>query len=352
MITLNANQLTFAGNDFATGSVAGNPGEATRTLTSNGSVFEDEEVVVVTFNSDGSSLTRIDVFDDQAAFDAAQDLDDADTSYWDQNNNGADAAAGNGNPLQTQTGFEGDTFKAFTSPGNFREDGNGEALSPGGNLLFAPGSDIANATAPEVIAVDSDGDGDESFNPFDIPCFAIGTMILTPFGSRPIEDLEVGDRVVTRDRGAQEIRWIGRRTVAASGHRAPVVIAEGTYGNRRNLMVSPNHRMVISGRMAEALFGEPEFLVAAIDLIDGDRVYRKNGGMITYIHIAFDNHEIIYAEGALTESLLPMAKDATAFGTSGLRELQEIFPELLTHTEEQAKLARPALDKVQARLLI
>ena len=86
-------------------------------------------------------------------------------------------------------------------------------------------------------------------------CFARGTMIRTPEGERRIEHLRQGDLVVTLDSGIQPIRWIGSRTVRASGAQAPVRFARGTIGNDRDLLVSPQHRMLLSSRWAARPFG-------------------------------------------------------------------------------------------------
>ncbi|MBL4807975.1 MAG: Hint domain-containing protein, partial [Rhodobacteraceae bacterium] len=187
--------------------------------------------------------------------------------------------------------------------------------------------------------------------PTDPCCFTAGTNVTTISGERAVETLEVGDLVMTQDHGAQEIRWIGIRTMPATRDLAPIVITKGTLGNARDLTVSPSHRMLISGMRVQMLFNAPEMLVAAKDLIDGDRVYRKSGGMVTYVHLAFDQHEIIFAEGAPTESLQPFAEDAEAFGKDAYTELLTIFPELNT-ANQGFSVARPVLTPYEAALLI
>lgn len=101
-----------------------------------------------------------------------------------------------------------------------------------------------------------------------VPCFASGTMIRTPQGEVPIDALSVGDMVETRDHGPQALRWIGRRKVAAKGRFAPVVIEAGTFGHHRRLIVSPQHRILLTHWMAELMFGEQKVLVAAKDFIN------------------------------------------------------------------------------------
>ncbi len=90
-----------------------------------------------------------------------------------------------------------------------------------------------------------------------IICFAGGSRILTARGERAIDTLQRGDLVVTRDNGLQPIRWIGKRTVPGKGRFAPIAIAPGVLdGLQKELLVSPQHRVLFTGYKAELLFGE------------------------------------------------------------------------------------------------
>ncbi|MEM8871675.1 MAG: Hint domain-containing protein, partial [Pseudomonadota bacterium] len=86
------------------------------------------------------------------------------------------------------------------------------------------------------------------FSDVGIPCLTRGTLIDTTRGAVAVEELEAGDMVITRDAGPQPVRWVGSRTVDGAGRYAPVRIAAGALGNARDLLVSPNHRMVVEGR--------------------------------------------------------------------------------------------------------
>jgi len=136
-----------------------------------------------------------------------------------------------------------------------------------------------------------------------IPCFTAGTRIATDNGDRQIEELCVGDRVFTRDHGMRPVRWIGSRKVEAKDQFAPVQIKPGVFnGMLSPLTVSQRHRVLFSGYRSQLLFGVSEVLVAAKDLVDGVAVDFRSGGDVTYIHLMFDSHEIIYANGVPTES--------------------------------------------------
>ncbi|MCO0612119.1 Hint domain-containing protein [Lutimaribacter sp. EGI FJ00015] len=135
--------------------------------------------------------------------------------------------------------------------------------------------------------------------------FTRGTHITMANGAqKPIEDLKVGDRVLTRDDGPQEIRWIGQNTVRAVGEYAPIVITAGTLHNEHDLVVSPEHRLFIYQRSDALGAGRSELLVRARHLVNGHSVYRQDGGFVDYFQLLFDSHQIIYAEGIAAETLL------------------------------------------------
>lgn len=135
--------------------------------------------------------------------------------------------------------------------------------------------------------------------------FTRGTHITMASGEqRPIEMLKVGDKVLTRDDGPQEVRWIGQTTLRAVGDFAPIVIAKGALHNENDLLVSPDHRLFIYQRQDKLGAGRSEVLVKVRHLINGDTVYRRDGGFVDYFQLLFDEHQIIYAEGIAAESLL------------------------------------------------
>ncbi len=135
--------------------------------------------------------------------------------------------------------------------------------------------------------------------------FARGTNITMASGEqRQIEDLHIGDRVLTRDNGIQTIRWIGQTTMRAVGEFAPVVIAKGTLNNENDLVVSPNHRLFIYQRIDHLGTGRSEVLVKAKHLINGHNITRQTGGFADYFQLLFDEHQIIFAEGIAAESLI------------------------------------------------
>lgn len=193
-----------------------------------------------------------------------------------------------------------------------------------------------------------------------VPCFTPGTDILTPAGQVLVETIQVGDEIVTLDHGVQRVRWIGTRSLsdaelALRPEFNPVQIARGALGPecpKRDLVVSPQHRMLIEGAEAEMLFGTPEVLAAAICLTNDYSILRQRPKGITYIHLLFDQHEIICANGAWTESFQPGVASIAGLGEAQRAELLALFPELETEIEAgQFVAARPSLKSFEAALL-
>lgn len=197
-----------------------------------------------------------------------------------------------------------------------------------GRILFSP-TDTTNVVDGTFVSSASGPQGDGVFvtDLESVLCFTPGVRILTPGGHRAVETLQVGDLVITKDHGERPLRWIGKRTFDGRGPFAPVRFEKRSIGNRRAFMVSPQHRMLLTGWRAELLFGEDEILVAARHLVDGHGITFAPCDQIEYIHLLFDAHEVIFAEGVATESLHP--GDYLMDGNSDTaRELRALFPEL------------------------
>ncbi len=187
-----------------------------------------------------------------------------------------------------------------------------------------------------------------------IPCFVSGTLIRTEYGEQPVESLEPGDLVQTYDNGLQPVRWIGQRTVQAEGVMAPIDIAANTFGKHRALSVSPQHRVMIRDLKAELLFGQDEVLIAAKDLINDSTVLRRvSDEHVTYVHILFDEHQVVWSEGLLTESFLPGPQTMNGFEEETVNEICSLFPELDPETGlGYGASARTSLKGFEAKLLM
>lgn len=186
-----------------------------------------------------------------------------------------------------------------------------------------------------------------------IICFTPGTMILTEAGERPVESLNIGDRIITRDHGAQPLRWIGSSRVSGTDKFAPVRLeTEALFSAKRSLLVSPQHRFVFGGYESELYFGEDEVMVAATHLEDGLHVYREPCPEITYIHLVLDRHEVIFAEGAATESFHAGRMAMTALTGAVREDLLCAMPQLRANPYAHGPTARVCLKAHEAQLLM
>ncbi|WP_298847998.1 Hint domain-containing protein [uncultured Ruegeria sp.] len=177
-----------------------------------------------------------------------------------------------------------------------------------------------------------------------VPCFTSGTLIRTEQGDRPIDTLVTGDRIETLDHGLQTLRWIGRRRVTATGLHAPVFFKAGAVGNTRNLLVSQQHRMLIRDWRLELHTSHAEALAPAKHLVHWRDIVLQPGGLVTYIHLLFDQHELLWAEGCLSESFHPGAQIWNSLDNAARQEILLLFPELSQNsTSAYGPLARPLL---------
>ncbi|TRW92036.1 Hint domain-containing protein [Paracoccus sp. M683] len=168
-------------------------------------------------------------------------------------------------------------------------------------------------------------------------CFAADAGICTASGEVAAGDLKVGDLVETRDAGLQAIRWISARRLDAAmlaehPKLRPIRICKGALGAGRptaDLVVSPQHRILVRSRIAQKMFGTPEVLVAAKQLCQVEGIdVAQDLDEVTYVHFLFDTHQIVLANGAETESLFTGAEALKSVGPAALEEVFRIFPEL------------------------
>ncbi|MGK7651137.1 Hint domain-containing protein [Roseovarius sp. B08] len=245
---------------------------------------------------------------------------------------------------------------------------NGQNVVAGSTVTLATGQTV-QLNADGTITVVGDGDVEEVNFTYtvqsatgqtdtgfvtlnSIPCLVRGSRILCEQGEVPVEELRVGDLVVTRDDGLQPLRWVGHREVAGAAAYAPIRIAAGTFGEHNELWLSPLHRVLIRDSLAELLFGEREVLVAAKDLVNDGSVRRVEVERVDYFHLLFDRHQVIMSEGLPTESFLPGPQIKNSFEAEIVHEICKLFPELNIETAEgYSPAARRMLRGYEAQIL-
>ena len=190
--------------------------------------------------------------------------------------------------------------------------------------------------------------------------FVPGSLIATPRGERLIESLKVGDRVITRDNGLQDIKWIGQRCLSEvdlllSPRLRPVMIRAGALGPgvpEADTMLSPNHRVLVSDGLAAPHPDERANLIAAMDLIDLPGIDVMDPQDTTYVHIILARHEVVLCNGAWTESFHAGDQSFRGAGNAQRMELLELYPELRTREGlDTYKSAQRSLKKNKVRPL-
>lgn len=247
---------------------------------------------------------------------------------------------------------------------------NGQPVSAGDTVTLATGEEVtlnADGTfdidssmegGPNAFSYtveDADGNTDTAFvKVTTTPCFVAGTLIDTRDGALAVEQLTPGTLVRTRDHGLQPVRWVGKTTRRAEGRHAPVVLARGALGNHDEIALSPNHRVLLSSTQAELLFGQSEVLVKAAHLVNDHSIRRRpDGKVVTYVHVLFDQHEIISGNGLDSESYHPGSSTIDAFDPATQAEILDLFPDLsTTGATEFGPTARMALKAHESRVLL
>lgn len=192
-------------------------------------------------------------------------------------------------------------------------------------------------------------------------CFTPGTRIRTEQGDVAIEDLGTGDRILTRDNGPQEVLWSGHRRMSgarlfAMPDQRPIRMRAGALGVDRpdsDLIVSPEHRVLVTGRAAQDLWGEPEVLIRAADLVGDSRITVDHSLRETfYIHLMLDRHEVVWANGLEVESFHPGFMGLEHLSRLQRESLLEMRPELAQNPHAYGAPVRRMLSRAEAAILI
>jgi hypothetical protein len=211
--------------------------------------------------------------------------------------------------------------------GAYGADGGGNA-SGEAYLIF--GKQLAGLDA-------ADGTADGVIDLINAPlCFVSGTLIATPSGAVPVESLRPGDLVATWDDGVQPVRWVTHtpRTMAdlvRNPKWRPVRIPAGALGHKqpaRDLYVSRQHRMLITGKKAIRRYGCAQKLLPAKDLIGWRGIELCPPKAVTYHHIALDPYAMLIANGTPAESFWPGPQALKTLGAAERARLAAACPGL------------------------
>ena len=251
-------------------------------------------------------------------------------------------------------------------------NGNDNNTAPDGGQVLVEGI-TTNATTGEQtvdLEFEEEQSGDSELNANNktvgivafeegvILCFTRDTLIETGTGPRPVQDLSVGDMILTKDHGLQPLRWIGRKPCDLIGNNTvqseihPYRLPKDSFGPNlpdRDLLLSPQHRIAIDAPHAELLFDQSELLVPVKHLLSSSKSTEL--ASVEYFHLMFDQHQVVYANGLPCESLYPgdLARDALSVECA--EELFAIFPNLRSMPESYGPTSRKVLRAYETRVL-
>lgn len=189
-------------------------------------------------------------------------------------------------------------------------------------------------------------------------CFTRGSNILTAFGDVPIEHLKVGDLIHTVDHGLQPVRWIGGREVTrakmtVAPHSKPVCIRKNAFGPylpAQDIWVSQNHKIMIDSEDSQSLFDFSTAFASAKSLVDGRSIVQEERDHDTfYIHLLFDEHQVIYVDGLPSESFFPCPGSLMSLTPEDRRQVFDLLPNLEHHPLSYGSAARDTLTWQQVK---
>jgi len=158
-----------------------------------------------------------------------------------------------------------------------------------------------------------------------VPCFTAAMEIETEMGPVAAGNIEAGMMVKTVDHGLQEVKYVASRKVLAAGQMRPIVFEKGAIGNDQRLVVSQRHRFhvdALPGDIKSTFGPQTDCLIQANELCNGTTIHEATGGgMVEYVHLMFDDHQLVHCYGTVSESWQPTA--------SALRHYPELAEELL-----------------------
>jgi autotransporter passenger strand-loop-strand repeat protein len=191
------------------------------------------------------------------------------------------------------------SFLAYVSEGTATVDASD-------NLVVAEQGEVKiqlyGAYTNAVFATVSDGMSGTLVTLQSVPCYCLGTLIMTSQGETPVETLAIGDLVVTASGEHRPIKWIGCRSyagrfLAANPNVQPIRFRAGSLGDglpRRDLLVSPEHAMFLD-----------DLLVPARCLANRSTIVQERGlDRVDYFHVELETHDVLLAEGAPSESFM------------------------------------------------
>lgn len=232
-----------------------------------------------------------------------------------------------------------------------------EFFNTGGSWYFIAGPDSEFSVGATLGSYQSHTIG---WSYDDVACFCNGSVIRTTDGNIAVENLSAGMWIKTLDGPPARLNKILQRTLTPrelnrSPKLRPICIEKNALGRHlpnRALRVSPQHRMLISSKAAKRMFGASDVLVAAHRLVDLPEIYREDSVQsLTYFHLVFAKHQIIFANGAPSESYYPGPQALQSLNSAAREEFATLFPSKRSKSSAP-RFARPVPSVLKQKRLI
>ncbi len=272
------------------------------------------------YNATYNSSHTATLTDNDSAYEGAGDTDETVSI------DGGTATATTGAPYAIKVAFTDTDGDAHVETFNFFNSGGNWYFTPSENSNFSEGAEL--------------GQYQSHTNGWDystIACFAGGTLIETENGPTPIEDLSAGDQIRVFGGGFSTLRLnlsqkIKKGAMLTNPKLRPVKIVQDALGPgfpNQDLRVSRQHRMLVSSPISKRMFGQTNALISAIRLTEFPGCFVDEDAVgISYFHLIFDRHEIVFANGTPAESFYPGSEAMKAMPCSAKQEFVELFPDL------------------------
>jgi len=254
------------------------------------------------------------------------------------------------NNVNTGEGEDDLTFGDDLTAHDIKSDKGNDTLRIGDNATV---NKVDGGSETDVLYTQTTGLDIAYVETVNIVCFVKGTRIETRNGLVPVERLHAGDLVRTVDRGFQPLRWVGctvlnSDTLAKAPRLRPIRITAGALGPglpETVLRVSPQHRILMRSVIAERMFGASEVFLPARKLtsVPGIRA-EVEATHVDYYHLLFDHHEVLFSEGAETESLFLGPQALNALDDDMRTQIRRTMPKAF-ETNSAKPLARPSPQK-------
>jgi hypothetical protein len=311
------------------------------TVTKVNDASSDTVTSVETYIAD-EAATEADEITLTGSFESAaiQGLSDASVGTFESPKNGSIAFGGTGEPTLSELLAGTYVHPTFGT------------ISPFGTIQITDGDETGQV-------------GDIAFQNFEtinfsVVCFAEGTLIDTANGLRAVENIRSDDMVLTEDKGPQPVMWTRSKwhpIEPSSDTDYPILISAGALGPERpssDLIVSPQHRILVGGQgqLTDIFEGEQLVPAKALVMLRGVREMKGKRG-IKWVHFAFENHEIVAANGCAAESLLLGEMVTNGLSAKEKNELDTIFgPSQVRGEPLNGPAVRPLVGAGKARRMI